>query len=63
MITYKQSTKWFVIYNKLTQNGGLGGVVALDIFGNIAMPFNTEGMYRGYIRPGERVVGMYREED
>ncbi len=52
-----------VIYNKLTQNGGLGGVVALDVFGNIAMPFNTEGMYRGYIRPGERVVGMYREED
>ena len=29
--------------------GGDGGVIALDINGNIAMPFNTEGMYRGAI--------------
>jgi beta-aspartyl-peptidase (threonine type) len=27
--------------------GGTGGVIALDARGNIAMPFNTPGMYRG----------------
>jgi beta-aspartyl-peptidase (threonine type) len=34
---------------KLGQLGGTGGIVALDRSGAIAMPFNTEGMYRGYI--------------
>ncbi|WP_258103601.1 isoaspartyl peptidase/L-asparaginase family protein [Marinoscillum sp. MHG1-6] len=29
--------------------GGLGGLIALDTAGNVAMPFSTEGMYRGYI--------------
>ena len=38
-----------VIMDKLTELGGTGGIVALDRTGAIAMPFNTEGMYRGYI--------------
>jgi len=29
--------------------GGVGGLIALDAKGNLAMPFNTEGMYRGYV--------------
>jgi beta-aspartyl-peptidase (threonine type) len=29
--------------------GADGGVIALDAKGNFAMPFNTEGMYRGWI--------------
>ena len=29
--------------------GGDGGVIALDDKGDIAMPFNTEGMFRGTI--------------
>ena len=29
--------------------GGVGGVIVLDREGNLAMPFNTEGMYRGYV--------------
>ncbi|BCX88615.1 L-asparaginase/beta-aspartyl-peptidase [Methylomarinovum tepidoasis] len=33
--------------------GGEGGLIALDRDGHIAMPFNTEGMYRGYIRAEE----------
>ena len=33
----------------LSQAGGTGGVIALDADGNVAMPFNTEGMYRGWI--------------
>ena len=50
-----------VINKKLKEKGGTGGVIAVDHYGNVAMPFNTEGMYRGYIRPGEREVLIYKE--
>lgn len=51
-----------VIHGTLTEMGGTGGVIALDAEGNIAMPFNTDGMYRGYIdRDGEMVVQIYRD--
>lgn len=35
---------------KLTQMGGTGGVIGIDRKGNIAMEFNTSGMFRGFIR-------------
>jgi beta-aspartyl-peptidase (threonine type) len=35
-----------VIQNRLPRIGGDGGLIAVDARGNIAMPFNTEGMYR-----------------
>jgi beta-aspartyl-peptidase (threonine type) len=38
-----------VIHRKLTNLGGEGGVIILDAKGNFAMPFNSEGMYRGWI--------------
>lgn len=42
--------------------GGDGGIIALDKDGNIALPFNTEGMYRGWIKPtGERGVAIFKE--
>ncbi|MCJ0825434.1 isoaspartyl peptidase/L-asparaginase [Luteimonas sp. 50] len=42
--------------------GGDGGAIALDAEGNIAMPFNTSGMYRGWIRPdGSRGVAIFRD--
>lgn len=31
---------------------GRGGLIALDRKGNVALPFNTEGMYRGWIDAG-----------
>jgi beta-aspartyl-peptidase (threonine type) len=37
-----------VIYKRIIEIGGDGGLIAVDTNGNIAMPFNTEGMYRGY---------------
>ena len=37
---------------ELGQAGGFGGVICLDRKGNIAMIFNTEGMFRGYTRDG-----------
>jgi L-asparaginase / beta-aspartyl-peptidase len=36
-------------------------LIALDKNGNIAMPFCTEGMYRGYVKEGtEKVVKIYK---
>jgi len=37
------------VMKKFTELGGSGGVVAIDSEGNIAMPFNSDGMYRGYM--------------
>ncbi|MGB6269188.1 MAG: isoaspartyl peptidase/L-asparaginase [Olleya sp.] len=35
-----------VINKRILEIGGDGGLIAVDTKGNIAMPFNTEGMYR-----------------
>jgi L-asparaginase / beta-aspartyl-peptidase len=52
-----------VILQKLTKFGGTGGAIIMDKNGNIAMPFNTEGMYRGYIRSeGTKKVHIYKDE-
>jgi beta-aspartyl-peptidase (threonine type) len=47
-----------LVMQKLAEVDGRGGVVAIDARGNIAMPFNTEGMYRGYARLGETPVTL-----
>ncbi|MDI9357252.1 MAG: isoaspartyl peptidase/L-asparaginase [Chitinophagaceae bacterium] len=39
-----------VVMNTLKKMGGEGGIIALDRKGNIVMVFNTEGMYRGFIK-------------
>jgi L-asparaginase / beta-aspartyl-peptidase len=52
-----------VVNNKLVKMQGSGGVVAMDAEGNVAMPFNTPGMYRGYINPdGDLFIGIYKDE-
>jgi beta-aspartyl-peptidase (threonine type) len=38
-----------VVMNELVHAGGDGGVIAMDQQGHFALPFNTPGMYRGYI--------------
>lgn len=44
--------------------GGDGGAIALDREGNIAMPFNTSGMYRGWINPdGSRGTAVFRNDE
>ena len=41
--------------------GGDGGAIALDRDGNIAMPFNTSGMYRAWIKSdGSRGTAVFR---
>ena len=39
-----------VVHRQLKDAGGEGGVIALDREGNFALEFNSEGMYRGWIR-------------
>lgn len=51
-----------MVMKKLPALGGDGGLIAVDKHGNIAMPFCTEGMYRGYIiNTGEKVIKIYKE--
>ncbi|MDN5203313.1 isoaspartyl peptidase/L-asparaginase [Fulvivirgaceae bacterium BMA10] len=51
-----------VVMKKLVERGGSGGIIAVDKEGNVAMPFNTAGMYRGYIKQkGEGKVFIYKE--
>jgi beta-aspartyl-peptidase (threonine type) len=51
-----------MVMKQLPALGGDGGLIAVDKQGNIAMPFCTEGMYRGYIKSGgERMVKIYKE--
>ena len=51
-----------VVNGKLVEVGGSGGIISVDKYGNVAMPFNSEGMYRGYAKPGERGVYIYGSE-
>lgn len=54
----------YVVNDKLVKFGGDGGIIGMDKYGNIAMPFNTKGMFRGYrTDKDEIVVKMYTEED
>lgn len=51
-----------VVMNTLVKMGGDGGLIAIDKDGNIAMPFNTSGMYRAYVdEKGEVVVKIYKD--
>jgi beta-aspartyl-peptidase (threonine type) len=51
-----------VIMDKLEAMGGTGGVIAMDRHGNVAMPFNTAGMYRGRIdAEGNVTVEIYKD--
>lgn len=51
-----------VIFDELLPAGGTGGLIALDKYGNITMPFNTPGMYRGYLKStGEKAIYFYEE--
>ena len=45
----------YIINEKLKNQGATGGLIALDNDGNISMPFNTSGMFRGYVKKGEKI--------
>jgi beta-aspartyl-peptidase (threonine type) len=54
----------FVVMEKLMEQKGNGGVIAVDKEGNIAMPFNTPGMFRGFVKSrGETGVKIFRDSN
>ena len=51
-----------VVMEKLPALGGSGGLIAIDSEGNVALPFNSEGMYRAWAYAGDTpTIGIYRE--
>jgi len=51
-----------VVNQKLLSIGGEGGLIAIDGNGNFSMPFNSEGMYRGWMTNGNHDVSIFRHE-
>tara|TARA_Y100000052_G_scaffold23168_1_gene24521 strand:+ start:1949 stop:3016 length:1068 start_codon:yes stop_codon:yes gene_type:complete len=51
-----------VVNDVLVKAGGDGGVIAIDAKGNVAMPFNSAGMYRASVDiNGELKVAIYKD--
>ncbi len=51
-----------VVYDKLQKVGGMGGLIAVDKSGAISLPFNSEGMYRAWLKAGSEIhTAMYQE--
>ncbi|TEB29230.1 L-asparaginase [Coprinellus micaceus] len=52
------------VIQDLLQDGGIGGAIALDSQGNVALPLNSPGMYRGVIRgDGIPKVAIFKEDE
>jgi L-asparaginase / beta-aspartyl-peptidase len=52
-----------VVMDVVPKLGGDGGVIALDADGNFATPFNTEGMFRGWIdKEGKMHIAIFAEQ-
>lgn len=50
------------VIKKVGDMGGDGGLIALDKNGHMAMPFNTEGMYRGAVtKDGKIEIYIYKD--
>jgi L-asparaginase / beta-aspartyl-peptidase len=51
-----------VLQLRLKPVGGEGGVIAIDPAGEVAMDFNTDGMYRGFCNSrGQRSIAIFRD--
>jgi L-asparaginase / beta-aspartyl-peptidase len=52
-----------VVNDKLVKAGGSGGVICLDKSGNVSMPFNSTGMFRGFATAdGKMGIFIYKDE-
>jgi beta-aspartyl-peptidase (threonine type) len=53
-----------VVMGELVNLGGTGGIISVDKQGNIALVFNTEGMYRASVdTSGNIQVAIYKDDD
>lgn len=64
LMEYKGMSLWqaceYVVNDKLVKMGGEGGLIAVDAAGNVTLPFNSEGMYRGYATQEKSEILIYR---
>lgn len=64
MMEYRRKTlqeSSIAVIDKIGKLGGTGGLIAIDKNGNISLPFNTSGMYRGYVDGnGKFVTEIFR---
>jgi beta-aspartyl-peptidase (threonine type) len=61
-LTLDQASR-LVVNEKLVRAGGSGGVICVDNSGNVSMPFNSEGMFRGFATAdGHEGVYIYKDE-
>jgi len=61
-MTLKEASE-LVVNKKLVMAGGSGGVICVDKYGNISMPFNSKGMFRGFATAdGKQGVLIYKED-
>ena len=51
-----------VVMKVLPAIAGRGGLIAIDAQGNFSLPFNTEGMYRGWARVGQAPVSAIHHD-
>ena len=52
-----------VVHKTLVKAGGDGGIIAVDAEGNVALTFNTPGMYRASIdASGDKVIGIFGDD-
>jgi L-asparaginase / beta-aspartyl-peptidase len=52
-----------VVMDKLAPMGGEGGLIAVDSYGTLALPFNSDGMYRGWADSHtQNQIRIYRDE-
>lgn len=62
-LTLKEASE-LVVNEKLVKAGGSGGVICVDKSGNISMPFNSTGMFRGFATAdGNEGIYIYKDED
>ncbi len=58
-LALEQAAKETIEY--LAEIGGEGGLIAVDAAGNVVLPFNSEGMYRGFVNAnGEFIAEIYK---
>jgi len=61
-LTLREASE-LVINDKLLKAGGSGGVICVDKSGNISMPFNSKGMFRGFATAdGKEGIFIYKDE-
>ena len=52
-----------VVNDKLVKAGGSGGVISVDKYGNVSLPFNSTGMFRGFATAdGKEGIFIYKDE-